>query len=111
LQQVILNLFLNAIEAMSGVEHLPKQLFVASVKDESQGALIMVQDSGTGLDAAALDRLFEAFYTTKPQGMGIGLAVSRTIVQAHGGRLWATANQPHGAIFQFSLPAEGQEPS
>jgi PAS domain S-box-containing protein len=111
LQQVVLNLFLNAIEAMSGVEHLPKQLLVASVKDESQGAQVMVQDSGTGLDAAAQDRLFEAFYTTKPQGMGIGLAVSRTIVQAHGGRLWATANQPHGAIFQFSLPAEGQEPS
>jgi PAS domain S-box-containing protein len=109
LQQVVLNLVLNAIEAMSEVEHLPKQLLVASAKDECQGALVMVQDSGVGLDAGAQDRLFEAFYTTKPQGMGIGLAVSRTIIHTHGGRLWATPNQPQGAVFHFSLPAEGEE--
>jgi len=106
LQQVILNLMLNAVEAMSEV-NLPRELSVTSAKDESNGVLVTIRDSGVGLEATALDRLFEAFYTTKPHGMGIGLAVSRTIIQAHGGLLWATPNVPHGAIFQFRLPADG----
>jgi signal transduction histidine kinase len=66
--------------------------------------LVTVRDSGTGLDATSLDRLFDAFYTTKPLGLGIGLAISRSIVESHGGRLWATGNTPHGAVFQFTLP-------
>jgi len=111
LQQVILNLILNAVEAMSDVSPQPRELSVSSAKDGSNGALVSVRDSGTGLDGTVLDRLFEAFYTTKAHGMGIGLAVSRTIVQAHGGRLWATPNVPQGAIFQFTLPADGEEVS
>ena len=111
LQQVILNLILNAIEATSDVSPQPRELSVSSAKDGSNGALVSVRDSGTGLDGTVLDRLFEAFYTTKAHGMGIGLAVSRTIVQAHGGRLWATPNVPQGAIFQFTLPADGEEVS
>jgi len=111
LQQVILNLILNAMEAMSDVSPQPRELSVSSAKDGPNGALVSVRDSGTGLDGTVLDRLFEAFYTTKAHGMGIGLAVSRTIVQAHGGRLWATPNVPQGAIFQFTLPADGEEVS
>jgi PAS domain S-box-containing protein len=109
LQQVILNLVLNAIEAMGGVNERLRELSVASAKDESGGVCITVRDSGTGLDETSLDRVFDAFYTTKPHGMGIGLAVSRTIIQAHGGRLWAAPNVPHGATFLFSLPAESEE--
>jgi two-component system, LuxR family, sensor kinase FixL len=111
LQQVILNLILNAIEAMSDVSPQPRELSVSSAKDGPNGALVSVRDSGTGLDGTVLDRLFEAFYTTKSHGMGIGLAVSRTIIQAHGGRLWAMPNVPQGAIFQFTLPADGEEVS
>ena len=111
LQQVILNLILNAMEAMSDVSPQPRELSVSSAKDGPNGALLSVRDSGTGLDGTVLDRLFEAFYTTKAHGMGIGLAVSRTIIQAHGGRLWAAPNVPQGAIFQFTLPADGEEVS
>src|SRR5882724_7739215 len=109
LQQVILNLILNAMEAMSDVSPQLGELSVSSTKDGPNGALVSVRDSGTGLDGTVLDRLFEAFYTTKAHGMGIGLAVSRTIIQAHGGRLWAAPNVPQGAIFQFTLPADGEE--
>jgi len=111
LQQVILNLILNAMEAMSDVSPQPRELSVSSAKDGPNGALVSVRDSGTGLDGTVMDRLFEAFYTTKAHGMGIGLAVSRTIIQAHGGRLWAAPNVPQGAIFQFTLPADGEEVS
>ena len=102
---------LNAVEAMSGVSDRRRELSVASAKDESNGVLVTVRDSGPGLGGTAPDQLFEAFYTTKSQGMGMGLAVSRTIVQAHGGRLWAAPNVPQGAIFQFSLPTDGGEVS
>jgi two-component system, LuxR family, sensor kinase FixL len=111
LQQVILNLVLNAMEAMSDVSPPPRELSVSSAKDGPNGALVSVRDSGTGLDGTVLDRLFEAFYTTKAHGMGIGLAVSRTIIQAHGGRLWAAPNVPQGAVFHFTLPADGEEVS
>ena len=108
LQQVILNLIINALEAMSGVGENPGELLVSSEKDESQGVLVAVRDSGPGLDPKSLDRLFTAFYTTKPQGMGMGLAISRSIIEAHGGRLWATRNTPRGAVFQFTLPHDGE---
>jgi signal transduction histidine kinase len=108
LQQVILNLINNAIEAMSGADNGPRDLQVSSAKGESQGVRVAVRDSGPGLDPGSLDRLFHAFYTTKPQGMGLGLAISRSIVEAHGGRLWATANESRGAVFQFTLPAGGE---
>ena len=104
LQQVILNLIMNAIEAMSTMEEGPRELWVSSDRAESGDILIAVRDLGPGLDPKSLVRFFDAFYTTKPQGLGIGLAISRSIVEAHGGRLWATSNVPHGAVFQFTLP-------
>jgi len=108
MQQVILNLMINAIEAMSGDGEGPRELWVSSRKVDSKEVLIAVRDSGPGLDPRSVDRLFHAFYTTKPQGMGMGLAISRSIVEAQGGRLWATANAPHGAVFQFTLPIGGE---
>jgi signal transduction histidine kinase/CheY-like chemotaxis protein len=107
LQQVILNLIKNAIEAIAEASDGPRELLVSSGKDESKGVLVVVRDSGPGLDPETLVHLFDPFYTTKPEGMGMGLAISRSIIEAHGGRLWAAPNEPHGAIFQFRLPAEG----
>ena len=109
LQQVILNLMMNAIEAMSGAGEGPRELLVQSSSDESRRVLISVQDSGPGLDPRSLDRLFDAFYTTKPQGMGMGLAISRSIIEAHGGNLWAAANDRGGTTFQFTLPTGGEQ--
>ena len=109
LQQVIFNLIVNAIEAMSGVGRLQRELLVASVQDGSNDVLVTVRDSGTGLDRTTLAHLFEAFYTTKAHGMGMGLAISRTIIEAHGGQLWATPNVPQGAVFRFRLPTDGEE--
>ena len=103
LQQVILNLLNNAVEAMSGAGENPRNLLVGSEKNESQGVLVAVRDSGPGLDPESLNHLFTPFFTTKPQGMGMGLAISRSIVEAHGGRLWASANDGPGATFQFTL--------
>ena len=105
LQQVILNLIINAVEAMSGMREGARELLICTEKADSNGALVAVRDSGPGLDMKSVDRLFEAFYTTKVQGMGIGLTICRSIIEAHGGRLWASANVPFGAIFQFTLPA------
>jgi PAS domain S-box-containing protein len=104
LQQVLLNLMMNAIEAMSGVGEGQRELVVRSSRDESKSVLVAVQDSGPGPGSKSLERLFDAFYTTKAHGLGLGLAISRSIIEAHGGRLWATANAPRGAIFQFTLP-------
>ena len=104
LQQVILNLMINAIEAMNEVDDAPRELLISSARGDSQSVLVSVRDSGPGLNPDSLDRLFHAFHTTKPHGMGMGLAISRSIVEAHGGRLWAAANVPHGAVFQFTLP-------
>jgi len=103
LQQVMLNLMMNAIEAMTQVTS-PRELLISSGADGPKGVVVVVRDSGVGLDSKSLDRLFEPFYTTKPQGMGMGLAICRSIIEAHGGRLWAAANTPHGAVFQFTLP-------
>jgi PAS domain S-box-containing protein len=104
LQQVLLNLSLNAIEAMTGVEDRPRVVQYAAHPFGDDAVLVAVRDSGVGLDVASLNRAFDAFYTTKPEGMGMGLAISRSIVEAHGGRLWATRNDDHGTTFQFLLP-------
>jgi C4-dicarboxylate-specific signal transduction histidine kinase len=104
LQQVLLNLIINAIEAMRGVSVGPRVLAVSSERGAATEAVIAVRDSGPGFDPQHLDRLFDAFYTTKAHGLGLGLAISRRIIEAHGGRLWATANTPHGAVVQFTVP-------
>jgi len=106
LQQVILNLVGNAVEAMSAMADRPRRLTIVSLNDGPRGVRVEVRDSGPGLDHDRAEELFEAFYTTKTEGLGIGLSISRSIIQAHGGQLWATANEPHGAVFQFSLPLE-----
>jgi C4-dicarboxylate-specific signal transduction histidine kinase len=107
-QQVILNLILNAIEAMSRIDGA-REIRISTAREISNGVLITVKDSGPGLDPQSVDRLFDAFYTTKPDGMGMGLAICRSIIDAHGGRLWGTANEPRGAVFQFTLPLERDE--
>jgi len=109
LQQVILNLTLNAVEAMSGVDEGAREMQISTGREASNGVLVSVRDSGPGLDPRSVDRLFEAFYTTKSDGLGMGLAICRSIIEAHGGRLWATANEPRGAVFQFTLPLERDE--
>ena len=106
LQQVMLNLIANAIEAMSGSADEPHELTMVSGANNSGDVFVEVRDSGPGLDPASLDSLFDPFYTTKPEGMGMGLAISRSIVEAHGGRLSAAPNQPRGAVFRFTLPIE-----
>ncbi|WP_083219455.1 PAS domain S-box protein [Bradyrhizobium icense] len=109
LQQVILNLILNAVEAMEGIEERAGALRINSEREAAGGVLVTVRDSGPGLDPADVERVFEAFYTTKAKGMGMGLAICRSMVEAHGGRMWAGANEPRGAVFQFSLPLEQDE--
>jgi PAS domain S-box-containing protein len=104
LQQVMINLVMNGIEAMQSVTDRPRELVVRSGRDEPGQALISVADCGVGISAENADRLFNAFFTTKASGMGMGLSICRSIVEAHDGRLWATANAPHGATFQFTLP-------
>jgi signal transduction histidine kinase len=104
LQQVILNLIINGIQAMSEASNGPRQVLINTGKPESGGVLIAVRDSGPGLAPGTLDHIFEAFHTTKPDGLGLGLSICRSIIEAHGGRLWASANVPDGATFQFTLP-------
>jgi signal transduction histidine kinase len=104
LQQVVLNLIVNAIQAMCAVAEGSRELFITTVHDEPSGVLVTVKDCGPGLPPASLERLFTPFYTTKPSGLGMGLSICRSIIEAHGGRLWASANRPRGAIFQFTLP-------
>jgi PAS domain S-box-containing protein len=111
LQQVILNLLTNAIDALKGLGEGSRVLLVDSARDDADGVLVTVRDSGPGLDWDRVDDLFEAFHSTKPGGIGMGLAISRSIVEAHGGRLWATPNAPRGAVFQFTLPVEAAEAS
>src|SRR5258706_337079 len=104
LQQVVLNLLLNAVEAMGSVEAAPRELLI-STKQDHTGVLVAVHDSGPGIHPEHPERVFNSFYTTKPSGTGMGLSICRSIIDAHGGRLWAEANEPRGAIFQFTLPA------
>jgi PAS domain S-box-containing protein len=105
LQQVVLNLIMNAVEAMSGLSEGPRELLISTAKNEPDGVLVAVRDAGQGLMPTDLDRVFEPFYTTKSEGLGIGLSICRSIIEAHEGRMWATANEPRGAIFKFTLPS------
>jgi signal transduction histidine kinase len=104
LQQVVLNLIINAIEAMGGVAETSRTLLISTRQAELGGVLVSVRDSGPGLDPASLEHLFSAFYTTKSGGMGMGLAICRSIIEAHDGQLGAFANEPCGAVFEFKLP-------
>ena len=108
MQQVLLNLIMNAAEAMTGTQ--PRTLSLDSGTDESGNVLVAVRDSGTGF-GSEVDRLFTPFFTTKGNGMGMGLPISRSLIESHGGRLWATANSPQGAVFSFTLPASGESHS
>ncbi len=108
LQQVILNLIVNAVEAMTPTTDGPRDLLISTEKAEPDGVLVVVRDTGPGLSPASVDHVFDAFYTTKPGGMGMGLSISRSIIEAHGGRLWAAANVPGGAVFEFTVPASGR---
>jgi PAS domain S-box-containing protein len=107
LQQVVLNLVLNAVEAMGSVEARTRELLIST--EQAKGVLVAVRDSGPGIDPENLERVFEAFYTTKTSGMGMGLSICRSIIDAHGGRLWAGVNRPRGAVFQFTLPDAEKE--
>jgi PAS domain S-box-containing protein len=110
LQQVVINLIVNAVEAMSAMSEGPRALLISTAADFSQGVSIAVSDSGPGLPAEGVERVFEPFYTTKPSGLGMGLSICRSIVDAHGGRLSAKPNVPRGAVFQFTLPACADTP-
>jgi PAS domain S-box-containing protein len=105
LQQVVLNLVINAIEAMSGLEEERRELVISSATADSNRVSIAIQDAGPGLAPADLERAFEAFYTTKPSGLGLGLSICRSIIESHEGRLWAAAGEPRGTVFTFTLPA------
>jgi C4-dicarboxylate-specific signal transduction histidine kinase len=104
LQQVVLNLIINAIEAMRDVSEQERELLI-STHNEPDGVSVEMRDLGPGFAPGALERVFEAFYTTKPGGLGLGLSICRSIVEAHNGRLWASPNVPRGAIFRFTAPA------
>lgn len=106
LQQVTLNLIINAVEAMSSMSEGPRELLISSSKAEA-GVLVMVRDSGPAVAPPALERAFDAFYTTKPSGLGLGLSICRAIIEAHGGRLWASPNRTRGATFQFIVGEGG----
>ncbi len=106
LQQVTLNLIVNAIQSMSSLEDGNRELYISTVSIEPEGVCVAVRDTGHGLRPESLPRLFEPFYTTKPDGMGMGLSICRSIIEAHGGRLWATGCEPRGALFQFTIPAD-----
>ena len=109
LQQVLLNLILNAVEAMESVEAGARQLLITSAQNQPNSVLVAVRDSGPGINPNDVERVFEAFYTTKSSGMGMGLSICRSIIANNGGRLWAEANDPRGAVFQFTVPsAEGE---
>jgi signal transduction histidine kinase len=106
LQQVVLNLILNAVQAMGGVADRTREVLITTSQTEPNEVCLGVRDTGPGLSAETLPRLFEPFHTTKPGGMGMGLAICRSIIEAHGGRLWAAGHEPRGALFQFTIPAD-----
>ena len=109
LQQVALNLIINAVQAVGAVADGAREVLITTAQADPNGVLVAVKDSGPGLAPASLERLFEAFYTTKPGGLGMGLSICRSIIEAHEGRVWVTANLPQGAVFQFTLPLERDE--
>jgi signal transduction histidine kinase len=104
LQQVLLNLIMNGVEAMNGVTERTRELSVSSTLAEPSGVLVAIKDTGPGLDSAVAERMFQPFFTTKPDGLGMGLAICRSIVEAHGGRLWVSPRAPHGADVRFTIP-------
>jgi signal transduction histidine kinase len=104
LQQIVLNLIVNAVEAMSEASKGPRDLLISTAEDISNVVLVSVRDSGPGLSPESLERLFDPFYTTKPNGMGMGLSICRSIVEAHGGRIWASSTASPGATIEFTLP-------
>jgi signal transduction histidine kinase len=105
LQQVLLNLIMNAIDAMKPVTDRARLLRISTVAQAAEGVGVTVADSGVGLDTRTMDQLFDAFYTTKAGGLGLGLSISRSVIEAHGGKLWAEPNDGPGAVFRFTLPA------
>ncbi|MGA9725787.1 MAG: ATP-binding protein [Candidatus Binatus sp.] len=107
LQQVLINLLMNGVEAMMAITDRPREILVRSQQQETGEVLVAVQDSGIGINSETVERLFTAFFTTKPSGMGMGLSISRSIIRAHGGRLWVSPNADHGAAFQFTVPIGG----
>ena len=107
---MILNLIVNAVEAMSGASEQSRELVIGSEKDTSNAVLVTVRDSGPGLNPENLDHLFDPFYTTKSSGMGMGLSICRSIVEAHGGRVWASRTARPGVTVQFTLPV-GEDPN
>jgi signal transduction histidine kinase len=106
---VLLNLIMNAIEAMDSVTGGERRLTITSSLDERASVLVTVGDTGSGIDPAHLERVFDPFFTTKSHGMGLGLSICRSIVEAHGGRLWASSQSPRGAVFHLNLPSTGTE--
>jgi signal transduction histidine kinase len=104
LQQVIFNLLLNASDAMAGIDDRPRQMMITTARDDGDRLRVVVRDTGMGFDLDSAEKLFEAFYTTKSSGMGIGLSVSRSIIERHQGRIWAVRNDGPGATFSFSIP-------
>jgi signal transduction histidine kinase len=104
LQQVVLNLILNAVEAMSAVDDGVRELLLCTEQSATYGVLVAVSDSGPGIDLERREQVFDAFYTTKSSGLGMGLSICRSIIGSHGGRLWVDENEPRGAIFRFALP-------
>ena len=105
-----MNLVLNAVEAMGSVSEGARELLISTEESGAADVLVAVRDSGPGIDPARIERVFDAFYTTKPNGVGMGLSICRAIIDAHGGRLWADANEPRGAAFQFMLPNGKRSP-
>jgi signal transduction histidine kinase len=110
LQQVMLNLVMNAIEAMSTVGERAREVVITTRNVDAEHVHVTVEDSGPGIDSESVEKMFEPFYTTKASGMGMGLSVSRSIVQSHGGRLWATAKDGPGTVFHFVLPKYPEAP-
>jgi signal transduction histidine kinase len=104
LQQVVLNLILNAVEAMSSAGDETRELSISTEPNQHNGILLSVRDTGPGIDPVHLEEVFQPFHTTKSSGLGMGLAICRSIIEAHGGRLWASANVPHGAVMQLVVP-------
>ena len=104
LQQVLLNLIMNALEAMNAVSESERQLYISAALDDTGNVWVSVSDSGPGFASENTEQIFVSFYTTKPTGMGMGLSICRSIIEAHGGRLWASVNRPRGATVQFTLP-------
>jgi signal transduction histidine kinase len=109
LQQVLLNLLINSIEAMQPITDRQRELVIRSELDETRQVQVTVMDSGIGLSIESAHRIFDAFITTKPSGMGMGLSICRSIIQAHGGRIWASSNEPFGAAVRFTLPIHRPE--